>query len=119
MTVYTMDRIAEQRADHLSKMWHKDKRLLIISNGLTRKAVAKILGSMRADLTSKPTLFGATKGHYRIEHDVLCQISGFTAESFANDVARALGRILQRDVEAIAYSEVDEEGYITFTYITD
>lgn len=114
-----MDRIAEQRADHLSQKWHMDKRLLIISDGLTRKAVSKILGSMRADLKSKPTLLGTTQGFYRIEHDVLCRISGFTPESFANGIVRALRRILERDVEAVEHSEVDEEGFITFTYTAE
>jgi hypothetical protein len=56
------------------------------------------------------------QGVYKVKYVVLNQVSRHTEKSLADRLARSLKRILERDIPMISYSDVDDEGYITFTY---
>lgn len=120
MVSHTIDQVAAQRIDKAARKWFLDKRVQIISNPLVRVAVAYVLASLGADITtSNPIRSAHTQGSYQVQDIVLRGVSGLSADDFANLITRALLRILRPHTGQITYSEVDEQGLITFIYTAE
>jgi hypothetical protein len=120
MVSHTIDQVAAQRIDKAARKWFLDKRVQIISNPMVRIAAAYILATLGADITTaNPVRFTHTEGRYNAQDIVLRGVSGLSADDFANLITRALSRILRPHTGQMTYSEVDEQGLITFIYTAE